>query len=441
MSDLGSGKVGTSNIEARKLIHTEQGKRWLAQFGLLDQEIAIAIANNLTLVSHNEFERNLISKIAEVSAIVDGPVAFFAMREMSKPRKITRYHHVDELTIPYEIEVAIPFYEQVTICKDGLSVAPFAATADIGSEGRVAAIIRQFCKRDKTKFLNHPTLEHLRTTKCDAIICIDDFIGTGGRAHEFLDTLWQEKTIVSWHSSNHIKFHVIAYSGATEGIERTKKHKSVPLVHIYRDAPTFYSLPWSKGRKEEVFNLCRKYGEIAGKRRRHMWLGYKKTMVSMVFEHGCPNNVPAILVEENENWVGLFPKRTIADTTLPVFPNNIPINPSPESLEEIGQKKLAKTVELMRQGDKGQLILTILGLVAKGKHKKATLCFATGLNNVDCDAYLSECIEWGFVSPQKRITSTGLAELRAARRFGKVKPDKLEKGSDYYYPQKLRRST
>ena len=48
------------STEARKLIHTEQGRKWLAQFDPLDQEIATAIANNLTLVSHNEFERNLV---------------------------------------------------------------------------------------------------------------------------------------------------------------------------------------------------------------------------------------------------------------------------------------------------------------------------------------------------------------------------------------------
>ena len=172
-----------------------------------------------------------------------------------------------------------------------------------------------------------------------------------------------------------------------------------------------------------------------------MWLGYKKTMASIVFEHGCPNNVPAILVEETNKWVGLFPDRTIVDTTRSVFPSAIPQNANLRSLEGIGQKKVANSIRLMDRGVKGQIILTILALIAKGKHKRSTLCFATGLYNNACDAYLSRCIKWGLVSPQKRITPTGLAELKAAKRIGKVKPDKLVKGSDYYYPQKLRKAT
>jgi hypothetical protein len=424
------------HTEARKLIHTEQGKKWLAQFDPLDQEIATLISNNLTLVSHNEFERKLVRKITDVTANIVGTVALFAMREMAPPKRV-----VDKKPYSNNLYSAVPYYEQVKVCQDGISVSPLSETADIGSEGRIAAIIRNFCKKDKLKLLNHPTLERLRITKCDAIICIDDFIGSGGRADEFLDTLWQEKTIVSWHSSNHIKFHVIAYSGTDNGIGRTKRHRSKPEVHIYRDAPTFYSLPWSEERKKAVYDLCEQYGKKANKKRRHMWWGYQKTMSSMVFEHGCPNNVPAILVEENNEWLGLFPDRTIADTTLSVFPSEIPQKFNPTSLGDFGQKKLAKSAKLINKGDEGQRMITILALIAKGKHKRSTLCFATGLNNDDCDSLLSNCIVSGYVSPQKRITPTGLAELKAAQRIGKVKPDKLNKGSDFYFPQKLRKAT
>ena len=58
----------TNKTEARKLIHTEQGKKWLSQFDRLDQEVASLIANNLTLISHNEFESNLVKKISEVAS-------------------------------------------------------------------------------------------------------------------------------------------------------------------------------------------------------------------------------------------------------------------------------------------------------------------------------------------------------------------------------------
>lgn len=425
-----------SNTESRKLIHTEQGKKWLAQFEPLDQEIASSIANNLTLISHNEFERNLVSKIKEVTDSISGKVALFAMREMAPKIPILKGK-----ACPVKVYVSTPYYEQVEECDDGVSVSPLGHTADIGSEGRVASIIRQFCKRDKSRFLNHPTLEHLRNTRCNAILCIDDFIGTGGRAHEFLDALWKEKTIVSWHSSKHINFHVIAYSGTEAGIERTKEHKSLPVVHVYRDCPTFHSLPWSKERIDSVLRLCEKYGEKANKRRRHLWWGYKKTMSTIVFEHGCPNNVPAILVEENNKWIGLFPDRIVKDNTSSVFPSEIPKKLDLKILEEAGQKKLSKSPKLIRRGEKGHILLVILALIAKGKRKRSTLCYTTGLNNEDCDRYLSKCIEWGFVSPQKRITPTGLSELNAVKKIGKVESEKKDKGSDYYYPQQLRKAT
>lgn len=426
----------SSNLEARKLIHTVRGKKWLDQFEPLDQEIASSLANNLTLISHNEFERNLTLKLAHVAESIYGPVAFFAMREMV-PRKPV----LKGKKIQIEVDVSTPYYQQVKAADDGVSVIPLGNTADIGSEGRVASIIRQFCKRDKNAYLNHPTLEKLRATKCKAIICVDDFIGSGNRGLDFLDAFWMEKSIVSWHSYKLLDFHVIAYSGVDTGIGLLRTHKSSPVVHIHRDAPTFNTLPWSKQKKKELFDLCEKYGKKANKKRKHMWWGYKKTMCALIFEHGCPNNVPAILVEDSNKWVGLFPDRTIVDTTLSVFPSEIPQQANINSLVDIGQKRLAKSPKLIRRGEVGKVILLILALISRGKRKRSTLCYATGLSNDDCDKYLTKCIQWKFVSPQKRITPTGLAELKAAKKNGKAKSERLAKGSDYYYPIDLRKAT
>lgn len=422
--------------EARKLIHTERGKLWLNQFDPLDQEVASALANNLTLISHNEFERNLTLKMAQVAESISGPVAFFAMREMVPRKPVVKARSIHE-----QVYVATPFYQQVKTASNEVSIIPLGETADIGSEGRVASIIRQFCKRNKEAYLNHPTLECLRSTKCKAIVCVDDFIGSGNRGIDFLDAFWMERSIVSWHSYKLIEFHVIAYSGVEMGINIIGAHKSSPIVHIYRDAPTFNSLPWSKEKREDLFKLCEKYGRRANKRKRHMWLGYKNTMCALVFEHGCPNNVPAILVEETSTWRGLFPNRTISDTTFSIFPNEIPRQSQINILDDIGQKKLAKSRKLIRRGEIGKIMLVILALISKGKCKRSTLCYATGLSNDDCDRYLERCIKWGFVSPQKRITQTGLAELNAAKRIGKVKSERLDKGSDYYFPQQLRKAT
>ena len=336
--------------DSRKLIHTEQGKKWLAQFDLLDQGVAIRLANSLTLISHTEFERNLIDKIRETASNVDGVVSVFAIRKLS-------------------------------------------ASSNQGSEVRVANIIRNICRYDPEKFLNHPEIGSMREAKCRAIILVDDFIGSGNRAWRFLSSFWLEKTITSWLSLKYINFHVVAYSGTENGINRVFKHKSAPQISIYRDAPTLPSMPWSKETKEEVENLCEKYGRIANKRRNHMWMGYNKGKSTLVFEHGCPNNTPSILWEpgfEGSNWIGLFPNRTISSSTSSVFPPEIVRGDPIQILQDIGQTKLASSASLLRRGEMGQTILLLLALIAKGRRKYSTLCFATGLNSQECERNIRE---------------------------------------------------
>ncbi len=419
--------------EARKLIHTEQGRRWLAQFKPLDKELAIAIANNLTLVSHTEFRRNLLQKLETLAASIEGNVGFYAIRELK--------FYEDENGYKYGV---IPFFSQV-VSADGKSVNALSDKADQGSEAIAANIIRQLCKTNPEKYLNHPTKEELRNKKCDAIIFVDDFIGSGGRVSEFLQSFWFEPTIVSWLSGKQLKgVHVAAYSGTEGGVAYVSRHKSKPTVHLYRDAPTFEDLFWAETQKKQARNLCEKYGRIANKKRKNMWFGYKEGMATMIFEHGCPNNTPAILWEpdfKGSGWTGLFPNRTVSAEVSSVFPEEIVRGDPVQILENFGQTKLARSGALMRRGELGQIILVVMGLIARGKRKRTTLSFATGLNIQECERIIAKCIDWGFISAQRRITPRGLAELNVARKSQKVVSVPLERGSDYYYPRQLRGAT
>lgn len=412
------GDVGNIS-DSEKLIHTEQGKKWLSQFDPMDQGTAISIADNLTLVSQTEFERNLLLKLERLASSIEGSVGFFAVRELKK---------------------ASPFYSQVTSC-NGQSVNALSSSSDQGSETRIAGIIRNLCLSNPEKYLNHPTLESLRKNKSDAIIFVDDLIGSGNRVHEFLNSFWLEKTIVSWLSGKQIKFHVVTYSGTRDGINYVERHKSKPQVHIYRDAPTFNSFPWSNEKKKRVEKLCREYGSRVNKRRKNMWYGYKGGMVAMIFEHGCPNNTPAILWGSDfkaGNWIGLFPNRTISSTVKSVFPPEIIRGDPIEVLMEVGQYRLAKSDSLLKREFSGQIILIILALIAKGKRKRSTVSFATGLNVEEYEHFIKKCIECSFITEQRRITLKGLAELNAARNLKIGQLISFDKGTDYYYPEQLR---
>lgn len=419
-------------INSNKLIHTEQGKKWLNQFKPIDQETAILIANSLTLVSHTEFERNLLTKMEELASSIEGTVGFFAIRELEKEKTSEGFDGA-----------VLPFYSQVE-SSDGKSVNALSASSNQGSEAKVANIIRQLCKSNPQKYLNHPTLENLRSNKSDAVIFVDDFIGSGGRVHEFLDAFWLEKTVVSWLSGKQMSFHVVAYSGTESGIAYAGRHKSTPQIHIYRDAPTFDTFHWGADKKNRIKELCRKYGYIANKKRKNMWCGYREGMAAIIFEHGCPNNTPTILWEPDftgSGWNGLFPNRTISSSTASVFPSEIVRGDHIQILEDAGQKKLAHSASLIRRGLAGQIILIVLGLIAKGQRKRSTLSFATGLNVDDCERVIEKCIKWRFITVQRRITEKGLAELNAARKLRIGQLTVLDKGTDYYYPKQLREAT
>jgi len=421
------GEFLNDHCVSRSLVHTQQGMRWLSQFDVLDKELAVSIANNLTLVSHIEFERNLIAKIESTAASIPGVVALFAVRELKRD---TDGH-------------LIPYYSQVSSL-DGKSVNALSDSADQGSEARVAHIVRQLCRFNAAKYLNHPTITAMRESKCDAILFIDDFIGSGRRVDEFMYSFWLESTVVSWLSGKQISFQVVAYSGLNESIQSLSSQKSKPIIHIYRDATTFNNIAWSDGKKANAKKLFIKYGRIANSKRKNMWWGFKEGLAAIIFEHGCPNNTPAILWEPDfsgSGWIGLFPNRTVTNDVASVFPPEIQRGDPIQILTEVGQAKIAKSGALARRGEAGELILLVLALIAKGQRKRSTLSFATGLNVDLIERLVGKCIKWEFITPQRRITPKGLAELDAARKMKPSKTYSLDKGTDYYYPQQLREIT
>lgn len=419
-----------SRPDSRRLIFTAQGQKWLAQFDPLDQEAAKLLLNSLTLVSHTEFRRNLETVILEATQNVPGPVALYAVRELAK-----------ETVEGSRREAVVPFFNQVSISEDGRSVNAVSHTSDQGSEAIIAQMIRQYCRANPSKFLNHPSKEELRDRKCDALMFVDDYIGSGLRVAEFVEAFWRDKSIVSWLSSKHIKIQVVAYSATDHGLKHVRALKGCPEVYIYRDSPTFAALPISPQKREMLRTLCETYGARALKKRKRMWLGFRSGMSSIVFEHGCPNNTPAILWDSDDKtgkWIGIFPHRTVESTAASVFPPEIVRGDAVQTLMNVGQTRLAKSGALLRRGELGITILLILGLIAKGQRKRSAISYATGLSSRDCERVLSKCIKWQFLTPERRITPRGLAELSAAKRASFSPKGFLEIGSDYYYPRQLR---
>lgn len=404
------------HVDAKKLIHTDRAQKWLAQFDIQDRELAEKVAESLILISHSEFERNLINLIEENAKYINGTIALYSIRE---------------------INPSASFFVQAGA--DGEStVNALSSGSDHGSEARVAAIIRNLCKQQKN-FLNHPSIDEMRLNKCRSIFFIDDFIGSGERVREFIKSFRLDRTISSWYSLKYIDFRVLTYSGTEKGISFVQRHKPFPAVHIYKGCPSFHDMPWRKNLRVAVYNLCERYGKKTSKG--WWWDGYGQAMASMVFEHGCPDNAPVILWapdDKHKPWFPLFDDRTIGSTEKSVFPPEIVRGDAKTTLIDVGQKKLADAGALARRGLAGQNILIILALISKGQYRQIALSYATGLSEEDCRRILELCIKWGYITKSRRITKKGIAEIKAAKKVKIFTPRKIDLGSDNYYPSQLR---
>jgi len=410
--------------KSKDLLLTPRCKDWLTQFDARDQETAKRLVDSLTLVSHSAFERGLTKLIQGHADELDGPVALFASREIDP-----------NVSLFQQAEVSGPAKYNKKV------VTAIAPGSDVGSEARVAAMIRNIAKAAPSKFLNHPAIEEMRAARCRAIYIVDDFIGSGKRVREFLTGIWNDASIRSWHSLKYIRLFVLAYSATDKGLRVVQRAPGKPRVDIVRGCPTIHEMPWPRSLKRSVTKLCQTYGVRTS--RPKMVLGFADTMATLVFEHGSPNNVPAILwASQTDNaWIPLFPGRTVLGPEASAFPPEITRRDPSDILRGVGQKRLAGSGALSRRGEAGATILVVLGLLAKGVRRTTSVSYATGLSREDCARILERCVKWGFVTTLHRVTAAGLAELRYAKSED-ISPAYIPpKGEDDYYPKKLRGAT
>ncbi|MGX7345449.1 phosphoribosyltransferase-like protein [Acetobacter pasteurianus] len=405
---------------ALRLPNTQKGKEWLSQFDLLDRENAARLLGALTLVSHSAFERALQSLVLSEAEKVNGPVALYAVREIDK---------------------GVSYFEAMANPDDPLaSLDAVARGSDLGSEARIAAIIRNICKTKPEKLLNHPSLEKLRTTRAKAIIVVDDIIGSGKRSAGFISAMWRSKSVMSWYSRHEIQFVALAYTATQFGAEQVCKLGCCPKVVLVRDCPTFNDIPWHNDIESAIVALCKNYGQRTSRPR--MKLGFKKTMAALVFEHGCPNNTPSILwapISEKSTWQPMFPDRTVPLEQTSAFPPDVMARDRIAMLTELsGDEEAELPTAILGESALGMTTVTVLALVASGIRSRAALSYATGYDAKDCTELLNRCVERGYLTGTLRLTPAGRAELNEQIRPSERSKWVPQRGEDDYYPKQLR---
>lgn len=401
---------------AQHLLLTAQGSAWLSFFDEADKPLLRELTAALSLVSVSEFERSLVKLVRDVAEKFD-TVALYTAREF---------------------KTCLSFEEAPGDCESGLDATPRGG--DIGSEGRTAHIARQLHRSDTSKYVLQPSLAQMRQKQVDCIMVIDDLLGTGDRCSKYLTELWKYATVKSWWSYKLIKFAVVAYAGTEDAISLVSRHRAGPEVHVHRYCPRISTLPWPSTRRALARTLCTKY---AKRWRLALPLGYKATASLLVFEHGCPNNVPSIFwaraSKGPEGWRPIFEGRSTSAGTASAFPYEFEADTPVSALVSAGEQRLAQALASVVHRPLPANVLVVLALVWKGKRRLETLADATGLDSKGCGELLEACIASGFMTPLRRITSSGLAELRGVARSRRSMQNPVpDLGEDEYYPVALR---
>lgn len=402
--------------QSPNLLLTEHGRAWLQQFSKEHHPLVRQLTDALALVSTQEFERTLQRSIEKLANNSAAPVALYAAREV--PRK-----------------------SKLNFRNGGSGLDSVAEGSDLGSEARVANIVRQLCRSHRGRLLRQPSIESLLEHRVHEVIVVDDIIGSGKRARSYLDQLWNDSTTKSWWSYKKIRFTVLAYAATADGVRNVARHPCKPVVEVHRYCPTVDGLPWPREQLRAAKQLCKSYAnryELRGNSH-----GFGNTAALLVFEHGCPNNVPSIFWADSKStsmaWQPLFPGRALVAETASVFPPELATRTPVSVLLAAGQARVAGTLSSVVQRPLPQNLVITLALLGRGINRVEAIAEATNLTVEGCKLLLEDCIATGLVSPRRRLTDAGATELRGIATAAKPRRSGvLELGDDCYYPKSLR---
>lgn len=413
-------KQNSSSPEATKLALSIVGIQWLEQFAEADRRLARDVLSSLTLVSHNEFERTIEKLIRDKAESISGVVALFAVREMG---------YWDD------------YFEVAQQAEGSKHVDAVGRGADIGSEGRIAAIIRNIAKSNRIKFLNHPSIEAMREHKCRTIMLVDDLIGSGNRSKTFAHSLWNNPTIKSWVSLKYIETVFVSYALTNDGRRIAESGPMNGTCHFARFCPTLVEFQPPK-LIPAIQKLFRKYGNLTS--RPNLSWGYGKSTALLIFEHGCPNNVPAIMwapPTPQKNWAPLFPNRVVQGEIRSIFPQELASHTPIDVMLSAGYTKAALISDRVYSHASSKEIIALLALISKGVKTPSSICFSLRSTIEATNTLVESYISRGLLTQRYRLTALGRSVLRGAVKSNhRVKRPLPSLGDDMYYPSSLRRS-
>lgn len=416
---------------------------WLSQFSRGDRPLAKKLLDGFVLVSRDDFIEHLRTMIVSQAQSVNGPVALYAERELP-------HRH----GIPHRL-----FKETKTKSRRAFGAAGPQAVKptkaydpSVGSEGIVAQLISELCRRYPKKFLDHPGPDQIRRKRARAFWVVTDLVGSGDRASRYLEAAWRVRSVRSWWSGRFIRFGVMAYAATEFGEASVLRHACKPVVHSVIPCPTIDTV-FSKSQAEKLKRLCSAYDPTLEASAKNPWawyassLGYGNTGAMLVFAHGAPNNVPLMFHKASRKktapWTPLFPSRVSAGISKDAFGIALTAEKIEARLTNLGQQGLAKSKAAIGHDlPTSAIVLVLAALSRPPRLNDRVLAARTGLPAQELSRLLRDINRYGWTDSQRRLTDQGAAQLAHARKQLQLATDIMPVGKsepEPYYPSSLRR--
>jgi len=406
------------------LANTEAAIAWLAQFKKSDQARAAQLINAILQVSYQDFMNELTSLIRARSEDVDGPIALYAEREVRV-----------RLGVPQRLFNETSAKPRRAFGSSVQPVSPTRAYApEVGSEGLVAQMITELCRRRPTLFINHPGPDRIRKHRVRSFFLITDVIGSGERAWKYLEAAWRVHSVRSWHSLKLLTFEVLAYSATDSGRQRVKKHPCAPAVYYVQPCPTI-DTSFSRFVASRMKDLCVEYDpvdhDLVGS------LGHLGTGALLAFAHGAPNNSPRMLYRRSSAWKPLFPSR-VTETFRADFRKDRSIAAIVAGMKRMRQTRLSRSAYLIAAHPDARLLVLILASLTRGPRFDDAVAGKTALTIAEVQKLVEDAHSLGWIDQKRRVTDEGYRQLQYAKLWRPTKSRVVLDIIEPYYPKLLR---
>jgi hypothetical protein len=412
----------------KRFIESAPTRAWLSQFDLDSQRVMIVMLKAMRLVTRDMFADALRARLLQAAEATSGLIGLYVEREIP----------------PRNGPAASLFSQSKTLPRRATGPGPRPIEpdekqpGDVGSEGIVAQLISELCREMPQSFVSHPGPDQIRShdNPVRKFILVTDLIGSGQRAERYLDAAWGVFSVKSWWSSRRNKglsFEVIAYAATEVGLDRVQSHRLQPRVSLVAPCPTI-GTSFDKEDADAIKRVCFQYNPRAGGANP---LGYQGTGALIAFAHGAPNNCPRILHARSNAWAPLFARRVTAQTRSE-FNDESDLEQVQQRLVDMRHRRLSEGY-VWDRAPKGTLeTYLVLAALSRRPRRIDVVARRTGLTLLEVEAMVRKAVTHGWIDKGYRLTDTGQAHLRAAKKKRRVAHPTHNQSANSYYPSTLR---